>query len=58
MKLIMSKIYDTGEFADFTVILEDIRVRLHKAVICGQSPIFRKAVLNGEVRSQNISSCL
>ncbi|PCH04000.1 BTB/POZ [Penicillium occitanis (nom. inval.)] len=41
-------IYDTGEFSDFTVILGEKRVKLHKSVVCGQSPVFRKAVLDGK----------
>lgn len=49
--LIKSRIYDTGEFADLTVILGDKRAKLHKAVVVGQSPVFRRAALDGEVRS-------
>lgn len=53
--LIKSRIYDTGEFSDLTVILGDNRFKLHKAVVCGQSSYLRRLTLDEGVSYQDIS---
>lgn len=52
--LINSRIYETGEYSDFTVIISTKIFKLHKAVICGQSASLKRAVLAGKVSYRDL----
>lgn len=43
----LAELLETGEFSDFTLICQGEEFRLHKAVVCPQSPVMKAAIAGG-----------
>ena len=47
ISLVMRDILQTGKYSDFTVKCKDHQFKVHKAIVCSQSPFFDAAVCGG-----------
>lgn len=47
MKLISSRVMESGEYSDLTVLCDDRKYLVHKVVVCSQSNVLAAAMKKG-----------
>lgn len=53
MKLISSRVMESGEYSDLTILCEDQEFSVHKVVVCSQSKVLAAAMKKGFKVQQN-----